>query len=131
LGFDPRSPYVEAYWLGTLGPSTTWLLRRIATGLEASPDGFVLDLGTCARELGLGDKGGRTSPFARALGRLVQFDLARWHPADGALEVRRNVPPLNRRQVLHLTENLRASHDRWQAEQLQAARPAFAGEPVA
>lgn len=120
LGFDPRSTYVEAYWLGTLGPSTTWLLRRLATGLEQHPDGFVLDLASCARELGLGDKGGRHSPFARALARLVQFDLSRWQPADGSLEVRRRVPPLNRRQVLHLTENLRVSHDKWQADQLKA-----------
>ena len=28
LGFDPRSSYVEDFWLPTLGPSTTWLLRR-------------------------------------------------------------------------------------------------------
>ena len=32
LGHDPRSHYVEAYWLGTLGPSTTWLLRRLVAG---------------------------------------------------------------------------------------------------
>jgi hypothetical protein len=31
LGFDPRSSYVED-WLGILGPSTTWLLRRLAAG---------------------------------------------------------------------------------------------------
>ena len=30
LGFDPRSTYVETFWLGILGPSTTLLLRRIA-----------------------------------------------------------------------------------------------------
>ena len=30
LGFDPRSPYVERFWLGVLGPSTTWLMRRFA-----------------------------------------------------------------------------------------------------
>jgi len=123
LGLDPRSHYVETYWLGTLGPSTTWLLRRLAAGLEAAPDGFRLDLATCARELGLGDKGGRHSPFARALARLVQFDLARWQPADGSFEVRRQVPPLNRRQVLHLPDPLRIRHDRWQAEQLQAQPP--------
>ena len=34
LGFDPRSPYVERFWLGVIGPSTTWLLRRIAAGLR-------------------------------------------------------------------------------------------------
>jgi hypothetical protein len=30
LGFDPRSPYVETYWLGILGPSTTWSLYAAA-----------------------------------------------------------------------------------------------------
>ncbi len=120
LGFDPRSTYVEAYWLGTLGPSTTWLLRRLARGLDIAPDGFELDLSACARELGLGDKGGRHSPFARSLARLVQFEIARWHAPHGTLEVRRRVPPLNRRQVLHLPDELRQRHDDWQARQLEA-----------
>ena len=69
LGHDPRSPYVETYWLAVLGPSTTWLLRRLAFRLEAEPDGFSLDLAETARSLGLGAKGGRHSPFMRALGR--------------------------------------------------------------
>src|SRR5436305_14302185 len=76
LGHDPRSHYVETYWLSVLGPSTTWLMRRLASGLEASPAGFTLSLDSTARSLGLGDKGGRHSPFVRALGRCVQFDLA-------------------------------------------------------
>ncbi|MEY2398265.1 MAG: hypothetical protein QOJ00_1439 [Actinomycetota bacterium] len=120
LGLDPRSAYVETYWLGTLGPSTTWLLRRLAHGLESAPAGFELDLPTCARELGLGDKGGRHSPFARSLSRLVQFEIARWQPMHGTLEVRRRVPPLNRRQVMHLPDGLRTRHDHWQARQLDA-----------
>lgn len=120
LGLDPRSHYVETYWLGTLGPSTTWLLRRLANALESSPSGFELDLPTCARELGLGDKGGRHSPFARSLSRLVQFEIARWQPTIGVLEVRRRVPPLTRRQVMHLPDELRSRHDHWQARQLDA-----------
>ena len=120
LGLDPRSGYVETYWLGTLGPSTTWLLRRLANGLEREPEGFDLDLPECARELGLGDKGGRHSPFARSLSRLVQFEIARWQPTDSTLEVRRRVPPLNRRQVLHLPDTLRLRHDDWQQRQLDA-----------
>lgn len=108
LGHDPRSHYVETYWLGILGPSTTWLLRRLVAGLEASPDGFELDLADTARCLGLGDKGGRHSPFVRALGRLVQFDLAQ---SQGlVLSVRRKVPPLNRRQVRRLPASLQAQH---------------------
>lgn len=44
MGVDPRSPYVERYWLGLLGPSATWLVRRLADGLDAAPEGFELDL---------------------------------------------------------------------------------------
>lgn len=109
LGHDPRSHYVETYWLGILGPSTTWLLRRLVFGLESNPAGFELPLADTARCLGLGDKGGRHSPFMRALTRLVQFDLAQPH-GDPVLAVRRKVPPLNRRQVQRLPVVLQAQH---------------------
>ena len=33
-GFDPRSRYVEEFWLGVLGPTATWLIRRLVAGLE-------------------------------------------------------------------------------------------------
>jgi len=117
LGHDPRSPYVETYWLAVLGPSTTWLLRRLAFRLEAEPDGFSLDLAETARSLGLGAKGGRHSPFMRALGRCIAFGLAR-SESHNSLAVRRRLPPLNRRQVLHLPESLQHSHQRWQEAQL-------------
>src|SRR5260221_13756209 len=73
LGFDPRSAYVERFWLGILGPSTTWLLRRGAAAFDRSPGGFELPLSDTARALGLGDKGGRHSPFMRALWRSCQL----------------------------------------------------------
>ena len=57
LGHDPRSTYVEPFWLGILGPRTTWLLRRLAAGLDASPAGFDLDLADTAAALGLGVQG--------------------------------------------------------------------------
>ncbi len=109
LGHDPRSAYVERFWLGILGPSTTWLLRRLAAGLEASPSGFELPLAETARTLGLGDKGGRNSPFMRSLTRLVQFDLPQ-PQGDPVLAVRRKVPPLSRRQVVRLPDSLQAEH---------------------
>lgn len=109
LGHDPRSLYVETYWLGTLGPSTTWLLRRLAAGLESEPGGFELDLAETARCLGLGDRGGRHSPFRRAIERLVQFDMAHRRGSQ-ALAVRRKLPPLNRRQVGRLPSSLQAAH---------------------
>src|SRR3954462_3352447 len=79
VGHDPRSHYVERFWLGILGPSTTWLLRRIAPDLEASPAGVRVPPTEPAKALGLGHMGGRHSPFVRALTRLCQFELAQPH----------------------------------------------------
>src|SRR5919205_4035017 len=56
LGHDPRSPYVERFWLPVLGPSTTWLLRLLAAELEVNPAGFELDLAEAAHVLGLGNR---------------------------------------------------------------------------
>ena len=118
LGFDPRSTYVEAYWLGILGPSTTWLIRRLVAGLEERPDGFKLPLAETARSLGLGDRGGRHSPFIRAITRTIQFDLAT-PKGDTVLAVHRKLPPLNLRQIERLPLGLQAAHARWQEQQLQ------------
>jgi hypothetical protein len=118
LGFDPRSPYVETYWLGILGPSTTWLLRRLVAGLEEQPEGYDVSLAETARQLGLANRGGRNSPFVRAVTRTVQFDLAQPESGD-TLAVRRRVPPLTQRQVQRLSPALQESHQRWQESQLQ------------
>jgi hypothetical protein len=120
LGLDPRSAYVETFWLGILGPSTTWLMRRFATLLDEEPRGVTLDLGEEARRLGVGHREGRRSPFVRALGRCVTFELARAQ-GRGILGVRRRMPPLNRRQILHLPGTLQESHRRWQESQLRQA----------
>lgn len=114
LGFDPRSPYVERFWLGIIGPSVTWLIRRVAAGFDAAPDGFEMPLGETARALGLGDPGGRNSAFFRTLNRMVQFDLARVSgPAE--LQVMRRLPPLSRRQACRLSPALQEAHERWLA----------------
>ena len=117
LGHDPRSAYVERFWLGILGPSTTWLLRYMANRLDAAPEGFDLDLASTAQALGLGSKGGRHSPFMRALSRCCQFDVAEAR-SDGTLAVRRKLPPLTRRQVLRLSPELIAAHQAWQESEL-------------
>jgi hypothetical protein len=122
LGYDARSRYVETFWLGVLGPTTTWLVRRIATGFDASPAGFDLEVEELARALGLGGRTGRHAPFQRALGRCVTFELARWLPS-GALGVRRRIPPLPRRHLLRLPPGLQEDHRRWSAA--QARTPAL------
>ena len=118
LGVHPCSRYVELYWLGVIGPSTTWLLRRLSYGLEVHPDGFDLHLAETARSLGLGERMGKNSPFRRALQRLCTFELARPH-GPGGLAVRTRIPPLPLRHVSRLPDSL------------QSQPPALAGRATA
>jgi hypothetical protein len=107
---------VEEYWLSILGPSTVWLLRRLAAGFEYSPLGFDLDLAETARSLGLGDRSGRHSPFVRSINRTIQFGLARLTGAE-ELSVRRRVPPLTPARLGRLSPGLQARHAAWQEQQ--------------
>ncbi|MGH9300366.1 MAG: hypothetical protein ACRD0I_04590 [Acidimicrobiales bacterium] len=111
LGHDPRSSYVETYWLGILGPSTTWLIRRMAAELDVAPLGIDIDMADMAGCLGLGVHQGRNSPFARSLCRMVDFGVARPH-GQLALEIRRKLPGLTRRQLMRLPSSLQERHRR-------------------
>jgi hypothetical protein len=116
LGHDPRSWYVEQFWLPIIGPTSTWLLRRMVACFDVEPEGFELDLEETARGLGLGGREGRHSPFRRALSRCVSFQMARPQGPD-ALSVRRRIPPLPRRHLDHLPSTLQKLHAEWSASQ--------------
>ncbi|MGA2036335.1 MAG: hypothetical protein ABSH04_01980 [Acidimicrobiales bacterium] len=116
LGHDPRSWYVEHFWLAVIGPTSTWLMRRLAAGLDAEPDGFDLPLYDTARALGLGGRSGRHSPFQRAVTRCITFELARFEGTD-ILAVRRKVPTLPRRHLLRLPRSLQHMHESWSDSQ--------------
>src|SRR5690606_17111874 len=118
LGHDPRSAYVEHFWLPILGPSTTLLLRRLAGVLDQQPEGTEVDLAVTAKALGLGTQGGKRSAFLRALDRSTQFGLAQ-QLGSTRLAVRRRVPPLTQRQVVRLPKALQAQHGEW----MQLHRP--------
>jgi hypothetical protein len=111
VGFDARSGYVELFWLNVLGPTATWLLRRLVSGLDRYPLGYELDLDDTASALGLGYTLGTTNPFIRALNRCVLFGVAQ--PYDGGLAVRRSVPPVAGRHLLRMPESLRVLHRDW------------------
>jgi hypothetical protein len=112
IGHDPRSAYVERFWLGVLGPSATWLLRRLADEIEQEPRGSVIDLADAARSIGLGTKGGRHTTFLHAIDRTCEFGLARY-VADDTLALRRRLPPLTRNQLARLPAPLRDEHQQW------------------
>jgi hypothetical protein len=112
LGYDTRSWYVEHFWLAVVGPTGTWLLRRIAEGFERHPEGFDIDLKETARALGLGDSTGRNSPIGRTIHRFCRFEIAR-PQSPSTLAVRRRLPPMPRRLLLRLPAPLQELHDEW------------------
>jgi len=115
VGHDPRSPYVELFWLPVLGPSTLWLLRRLAARFDDEPDGFILDLSCTAAELGLAEKTARTGPFVRSLVRSVQFGASQ--PFGDGLAVRRKLPFVPERHVHRYPEPLKQAHRDWLARE--------------
>jgi hypothetical protein len=131
-GYDPRSEYAEWFWLAVLGPSTVWLLRRVAATFDHRPEGFDLEVPECAAALGLTGGAGQNATFLRTLRRACQFHLVRRMDAE-TVQFRRYLPPLNRGQVARLPSSLRVAHDEWQARELRAHRAerARAGEDPA
>jgi hypothetical protein len=123
LGHDPRSVYVERFWLPTLGPTSLLLLRRIAAGLDEHPDGIKIEVGELSQALGVGFRDGNSSPVIRSMDRLIQFDLA-CGEREAGYAVRRTVPPVNRRHVGRLPAPLQDEHRAW-------AERALAESPVA
>ena len=118
LGHDPRSSYVERFWLPVLGPSTVWFLRQLADGLDSSPDGFDLDLVETARALGVGMRGGKHSPMLRTVDRACRFGASRMIGTTG-LAVRRRLAPLTRAQAERLPSSLQRAH----SEAMERPRP--------
>jgi hypothetical protein len=112
MGHDPRSLYVERFWVGVIGPTCTLLLRQLASRFEAEPEGFSLDVASCARSLGLGGGLGKQAPFGRAVSRCCQFGLAQRFGTDGVV-VRRKMPPLVRHQLLRLPLSVQEDHQRF------------------
>ena len=118
-GHDPRSAYVERFWLGILGPSATWFVRSVSYGFEHSPEGFDLAPGEMARVLGLGERTGRHSPFLRCISRLCQFELA--HYRGGGLVVRATLPWVETRMVVRMPAQLQNEHALWDAADAEAS----------
>lgn len=108
LGFSPRSDYVEICWLPVLGPTATWLYRRLGTWAAASPEGTQVDLTDLAVSLGLGEGLGRNSMIGRGLSRLAHFDVAQ--AAPGRLFVRRALGPLSETRARTLSESAYRFH---------------------
>lgn len=116
-GHDPCSRYVERFWLGVLGPTATWVMRRLATGLADAPDGFRIDLTTLAKTMGLSYNTERSSPFSKALQRCVMFGLM--HQTAEGFAVRRRVPTVAHRHLRRMPAALQHEHHAWASQSVQ------------
>jgi len=112
-GFAPNSGYVEYCWLPVLGPTATWLYRRLGNLVLVHDDGYDVDLVDLAVSLGLGEGLGRHAPLVRALERLERFGAM--DVTESALLVRRALAPLPEALARRLSESARRAHDRCQA----------------
>lgn len=114
-GFAVNDPYVEMFWLPILGPTATWLVRRLAAGLEHQPDGYTVDMQDLARGIGVAYTTGRHNPFARALHRCVMFGVAQQLAVlpQRTFSVRTHIPALSQRHIARLPEALRIAHHDW------------------
>lgn len=111
IGFAHDHPYLETHWLPVLGPTATWLLRRLAGELVARPEGLCVDASLLAASLGVARGGGRRGAFGRGLERCIMFGVMRLErPGEvPLLAVRTHVPPLSRRQLDRLAPILAGS----------------------
>ena len=108
-GHDPRSTYVEQFWLSILGPSTTWFLRICASKLDGHAAAEI-NLPEIARILGIGYDKEPHSAMVRTIVRACQFGTAR-PVSSNTLAVRHRLPPLTHRQLQRLPRSYRRRHE--------------------
>jgi hypothetical protein len=119
VGFDACGDYVELFWLPIIGPTSTWLLRRLAVMTVLHPDGASLDATATAQSLGLGTNTSAQGSLIRSLHRLSIFGLVRM--IGNRVEVRTVVPPLTMKHLARLPEHLQNAHFLWSESHPSAA----------
>ena len=96
-----------------VGPSSTWLLRRLSSWALACPDGLTVVLPELSESLGLGWSSGPNTSLQRSMRRLIVFGLACW---SDSFEVATRIPAVSERQLARMSPGLVRAHDRLVAE---------------
>ena len=115
-GHPVDDPYIEMFWLPVLGPTATWLYRRLVAALPDDPCASCdIDVGDLARSIGVSHTAGRHNPFARALQRCIMFGVAQQVALQPVhtVAVRRVLPTLARRHLQRLPDPLQVAHHDW------------------
>lgn len=113
-GHPTHGDYVEWFWLPVLGPTATWVARRLAAHVVHEPDGAVIDVADLASSLGVIWQPDHDGPFLRALSRCVMFGAcAPVVDRDATIAVRLAMPQLPMRHLTRLPTALREMHAEW------------------
>ena len=84
LGHDPRSEYVEIFWLPIIVPSCTLAARRLPAWLDAESSGFKVSVRYLASSLGLGSGGRNSGEPDTGPARRLRDRPHRWQGVCGA-----------------------------------------------
>lgn len=113
-GHEPTSTYVEAFWLPVLGPTATWMWRRLASVAAHAGGPVAFDIEELAAQIGV-----RPQVVRHSIERLVRFELAhQWSKVTFAVYTR--APRLKQGQIRHLTPGLQELHARVEDEAVPA-----------
>jgi hypothetical protein len=109
LGYPMDAEYVETFWLPIIGPTATWLARRLAQ-IAANDAPTPVPLVPLAAAIGISDaKLGKNDTISKAITRLRVFGIVRF---DGdTLEARTHLAGLTYMQAQRLPRHLRALLD--------------------
>lgn len=110
--YPADSPYVETFWLPSLGPSSTWLLRKLAAGLQGRQT-FVVLMPDLARHIGLSPSLSN-GPLVKTMGRLERLKMIR-PTAINHWKVRCILPGVPFATLSHLPPALQSLHEVWLA----------------
>jgi hypothetical protein len=106
-GSEPRSTYVERFWLPVIGPSSLVLARSITTGFESNNGSYRVDASHQATAIGVSP-----SQLRRVLDRLVVFGVAKTLGPD-MFCIRTMWPVIGSGAIRQLTASLHQQHSDW------------------
>jgi hypothetical protein len=108
-GVDPRSRYVDHYWIPTLGPTAVCLARALMRMIARRGETVEVQVEHLAAVLGLRPDGDVNGELRAAFRRLDDADIVVVDP-EGGLLVRGQFPYLTEEQVAHLPAPLVEAH---------------------
>ncbi len=122
-GVDPRSVYVDYFWLPLLGPVALCTARLLTELVASGADPIHLSVDEIGSSIGIED-GTAPATVLRALQRLESAGIITV-AADGSLHLLPQLPRLSAGQVERLPDDLQLVHRDW-APEVSADQPAIA-----